>query len=91
MAAIDNTSERIFAELAGIREDMRSFRTEIKSEITDLRTGIKSDISDIRTDNRELRADLNRFQDRMVQVGFGLLGVTIASIAAIFIALISGG
>jgi hypothetical protein len=91
MAAIDDTSERIFTELAGIREDMRSFRIEFKSEIGELRAEVRSEIRDLRADVNHLGGRQDRFQDRMVQVGFALLGVTIASIAAIFIALISAG
>ena len=34
-----------------------------------------------------LRGDLNRFQDRMVQVGFGLVTVLIAAIVTIVLAL----
>jgi SMC interacting uncharacterized protein involved in chromosome segregation len=110
MVAVDHTSERIFAELVGIREDMRSFRLEVKNEIGDLRTEVKSDISDLRTEVKseiaelrrelkteiktevgDLRSELSIFRDRMLQIGFALLGVTIASIAGILIAAITAG
>ncbi len=71
MAAIDDTSDRIFAEFAAVRQELRDFRSEFKTEM------------------RELRGDFNRFQDRMVQIGFGLLGVTIASLTAVAVALIA--
>lgn len=41
----------------------------------------------VHADIAALRADLNRFQDRMVQVGFGLAAVLIAAIVTIVLAL----
>jgi hypothetical protein len=52
MAAIDQTFERIFAEL------------------------------------RDFRADFNRFQDRMVQIGFALVGVLIAALTTLAVTLV---
>jgi hypothetical protein len=36
---------------------------------------------------RDLRADFNRFQDRMVQIAFALVGVLLAQVVALTIAL----
>ena len=36
---------------------------------------------------RGLRGDFNRFQDRMIQIGFGMVGVLTAQLVAAVIAL----
>ncbi|HEX8645627.1 MAG TPA: hypothetical protein VF715_01920 [Thermoleophilaceae bacterium] len=43
--------------------------------------------SELKAEIRELRADFNRFQDRMIQIGFGMVGVLAAQLVAAVIAL----
>ncbi|HEX2125875.1 MAG TPA: hypothetical protein VHF45_04870 [Thermoleophilaceae bacterium] len=48
---------------------------------------IFDELRELRTEFRELRADFNRFQDRMIQIGFGMIGVLMAQLVAALVAL----
>ena len=41
----------------------------------------------IRDELRDLRSDFNRFQDRMIQIGFGMVAVLAAQLVAAIVAL----
>jgi hypothetical protein len=58
MTAVDQSFDRIFQELHGLRDDMRG-----------------------------LRADFAALQDRLVQISCGLVGVLIAGLVTLVIAL----
>ncbi len=58
MAAMDQTVDRIYGELEGIRQEIRG-----------------------------LRSDFASLQDRLVQIGFGLVGVLTAALVALTVAL----
>ncbi len=61
--------ERLRAEIAGLRGEVRSdsagLRTELRSEIAGLRTELRSDIADV-------RADLKHLDDRVYALAAGL-------------------
>jgi hypothetical protein len=43
-------------------------------------------LDDIREDVRGLRGDFARLQDRLVQIGFGLVGVLVAALVVLIVA-----
>lgn len=49
---------------------------------------LHSDLSGLREEMRGVRSDLSSFQDRLVQIGFGLVGVLIAAMVALIVALV---
>lgn len=52
-------------DLAALRGDVTTFRTELKTDITELRTELKTDIADLRTELTDLRVDIRRIDDRI--------------------------
>jgi hypothetical protein len=70
------TDERLDDRMAGIDKSIDSLTVEMRAGFAELRAEM-----------RDLRADFNRFQDRMVQVGFGLVGVMAAQLVAAVVAL----
>jgi hypothetical protein len=81
MAAIDNTYERLHDDLGGIREEIRGLRADFSDEFR----GLRSDLSD---EIRGLRSDFSSLQDRLLQIGFGLVGVLSAALIALIVALV---
>jgi hypothetical protein len=53
---------------------------------------LRDELHGLREDNREqfgaLRSDISTLQDRLVQIGFGLVGVLIAAMVALIVALV---
>ena len=82
MAAIDTTHDRIDARLARIEDGLDALRTELHEEVRALRTEMHEEI-------RALRADFARMQDRLVQIGFGLVVALVGNVAALIVALSS--
>jgi hypothetical protein len=75
MAAVDTTLERIDANLVALR-------TELHEEMRATRAEFQEDM-------RLMRADFSRMQDRLVQIGFGLVIALIGALAALIVALTS--
>jgi hypothetical protein len=50
---------------------------------------LHDDLGGIRDEIVGLRGDFSSLQDRLVQIGFGLVGVLIAAMAALIVALVS--
>jgi hypothetical protein len=59
----------------------------IDGALTDLREEVRALRTDLHEDMRLLRADFARMQDRLVQIGFGLVVALIGAIAALIVAL----
>jgi hypothetical protein len=70
------TDERLDDRMSGIDTNF----DRVFDEMRESRSELKAEI-------RELRADFNRFQDRMIQIGFGMVGVLAAQLVAAVIAL----
>ncbi len=70
------TDERIDEKMAAIDNTFGMLRDELHG---------------LREDNREqfagLRSDMTALQDRLVQIGFGLVGVLLAAMVALVVAL----
>lgn len=53
---------------------------------------LREELHGLREDNREqfgaLRSDISTLQDRLVQIGFGLVGVLVAAMVALIVALV---
>lgn len=53
---------------------------------------LREELHGLREDNREqfarLRSDMSSLQDRLVQIGFGLVGVLLAALVALIVALV---
>ena len=50
---------------------------------------IDRDLTDLREEMRLMRADFARLQDRLVQIGFGLVFALVGALAALIIALVT--
>ena len=73
MDRLDKTFDRLWVEIAGLRQEMGGFRQEMRQEMGGLRHDVRQDIA-------ALRGDLSAFQGRMVNV---LLGLVVALIGAV--------
>lgn len=72
MRAIDQTFERINESLRDLRDEVRAMRGDLTAEITAQRGDIAS-----------LAGRVDRLQDRLVQIGFGMTGVFAAGLIAL--------
>jgi hypothetical protein len=59
----------------------------IDRDLTDLRAEVRALRDELHEDMRLLRADFARMQDRLVQIGFGLVVALIGAVAALIVAL----
>jgi hypothetical protein len=73
MDGIDSTFEMLHDEVHGLR-------TEMREEMQGLR-------SDFTSEMRNLRSDFSALQTTLVQIGFGLVGVLLAAMIALTVAL----
>ena len=80
MGAIDATFERIHHSLDRLDEDMRALRHDTLAEFRALRDGIAED-------NRALRSDFSRLQDRLTQIGFGIAVALLSAVIALIVVL----
>ena len=78
---MDQTFARIDASLQDVRDEVRALRGDLGDEVRGLR-------GDLRDEVRALRGDFSALQDRLVQIGFGLVGVLIAALLVLIVALI---
>ncbi len=81
MASVDSTFDRIDRNLDGMRVEMREMRRELREEMAEMRR-------EFREEMRALRSDFASFQGRLTQIGFGLVGALVMSVAALIVALI---
>ena len=92
MVAIDATFERIHHSLDRLDEDMRALRHDLFGEFRALRSDIAEDNRALRAelsqDIRALRSDFSRMQDRLSQIGFGLVAALLSSLVALIVALV---
>lgn len=72
MRAIDQTFERINESLRDLRDEVRAMRGDLTAEITAMRGDIAS-----------LAGRVDRIQDRLVQIGFGMTSVFAAGLIAL--------
>ncbi len=98
MNAIDQTFERIFEEMRAMRTDltaemramrsdltaeMRAMRGDLTAEITATRRDVTADLTAQRGDIASLAGRVDRIQDRLVQIGFGMTSVFAAGLIAL--------
>jgi hypothetical protein len=72
MGAIDATHEML-------REEMQGMRRELREEVGGLRREVREEIGG-------LRRDFAALQTTLVQIGFGMVGVLLAAMIALIIA-----
>jgi ribosomal protein L29 len=80
MGGIDSTFEMLRDEMQGMRRDLRE-------ELQGLRTEIRAETQGLRGEMRELRHDFTALQTTLVQIGFGMVGVLLAAMVALIVAL----
>lgn len=79
MGAIDSTFDML-------RDEIRGFREDTREELRGLREDNRQQFSALHSDMRDLRGDFASLQGRLVQIGFGMVGVLIASMVALILA-----
>jgi hypothetical protein len=80
MGGIDSTFEML-------RDEMQGFRTEMRDDMRGLREEMQGLRSDLSAEMRDLRSDFTALQTTLVQIGFGLVGVLLAAMVALVVAL----
>ncbi len=92
MAAIDQTTDRIYAELGGIRVEMQGMRRELREEMSAMRREFREEMRETRrefqAEMQAMRADFSSLQGRLVQIGFGLVGALAMSLTALVVTLV---
>ena len=88
-------------EMLALRAEMQAFRSAITSELQQFRSEFSSELQQFRSDSsselqsvrselgseiRLLRADVTTVQDRLVQIGFGLVGVLVVALCSLVVA-----
>jgi hypothetical protein len=81
MTAVDQTFKMLHGEMMGLRSEMRALRSDMGTEIRELRSEVSGEI-------RELRSDFYSLQSRLVQIGFGMVGVLLAALIALIVAVL---
>ncbi len=79
---LDEKMTSIDDNFALLRAELREFRSEMRSDINHLR----SDVDHLRGDVGGLRSEFTTMQGRLIQIGFSLVGVLIASMVALIVA-----
>lgn len=91
MSSLDRTIGLMQADIGGIRTELLEFRRQHSEEMGALRADFTSEIrslrSELSSEIRLLRADVTTVQDRLVQIGFGLVGVLVVALASLVAAL----
>jgi hypothetical protein len=92
MNSIDRTLGLLRDDLSGIRSELAEFRREHREDIRALRSDFVSEVQHLRSDfaaeMRLLRADLTSVQDRLVHIGFGLVGVLVIALSSLGVAVL---
>jgi len=90
MQGIDRTFELMRDELSGmrteLRDELRGMRTEMRDELSGMRTEMRELRQDLTSEMTGLRSDFNALQRQLIQVGFTLVGVLVAAMTALIIA-----
>jgi hypothetical protein len=75
------------AEMHGMRDELRAemhgMRAELKADMHGIRADLTADMRAIRGDLGTATARMDRIEDRLVQIGFGLTGVLAAGLIAL--------
>jgi F0F1-type ATP synthase membrane subunit b/b' len=75
------------AEMHGMRNELRGemhgMRDELRAEMHDMRGELKGELREMRGDIAVLGGRVNRIEDRLVQIGFGMTGVLAAGLIAL--------
>lgn len=83
MNAIDQTFERIFEEMRAMRTDLTAEMRAMRGDLTAEITATRRDLTAQRGDIASLAGRVDRIQDRLVQIGFGMTGVFAAGLIAL--------
>lgn len=83
MKRSDWTDERLDEKMGAIDSTFEMLRDEMHGLRQEMR-GLRSDFS---SEMRDLRSDFTALQTTLVQIGFGLVGVLLAAMVALIVAL----
>jgi uncharacterized protein involved in exopolysaccharide biosynthesis len=71
------------SDVQHLRSDFTAERNQLRSDFTAERNQLRSDFT---AEMRHLRSDITSIQDRLVQIGFGLVGVLLVSLCSLVVA-----
>ena len=76
------TDERLDDAFSHLAQSIDQLRVEMRSELS----GLRGDVGALRADVVDLRNDFSGFKTALIQVGFGLVGVLLAALVALIVA-----
>jgi hypothetical protein len=80
---LNDAFDRLMAEMAAMRADMKDMRAELKGDIADLRTELNGDIAalraDLKADVADLRAERRVFWPVLIGSYISVMGAFIAT------------
>jgi chromosome segregation ATPase len=82
MTSIDRTFELLQQDSRAIREELHDLRHEMQA----MRSDLASEMRLLRSDFTSLRSDFTSLQGRLGQVGFALVGLLLATLCSLVIA-----
>jgi hypothetical protein len=77
--ALDQRFDRIEDAIAAMRSEFRAEFRDLRGEFQDLR----GEFSGLRGEFSGLRGEFSGLQSRLIQIGFGLVGVLITALVAV--------
>lgn len=86
MRSIDSTFDMLRDEIRGLREDNREQFAAIQQQFLTSNQQFGALHASLHDDLRDLRGGFSALQGRLVQVGFGLVGVLLAAMIALIVA-----
>jgi predicted RNase H-like nuclease (RuvC/YqgF family) len=92
MNSIDRTLGLLQDDVSGLRSELGEFRREVREDLRALRADFSSEMQHMRSEfaaeMRLLRSDVTSVQDRLVQIGFGLVGVLVVALSSLVVAVV---
>lgn len=103
MNSIDRTLGLLQDDVSGLRSELGEFRREVRedfralgadfsSEMQHMRSEFAAEMQHLRSEfaaeMRLIRSDLTSVQDRLVQIGFGLVGVLVVALSSLVVAVV---
>ncbi len=72
---LNDAFERLMAEMAAMRADLKDMRAELKGDLVELRVDLKGDIAGLKADFGDVRADIRMLWTSLIG---GLVALVVA-------------